>query len=132
MKRTTVLMLASIGMMTSAIAQADPAPVAGSTVLGVTVVELRQVALGWSTKREVIGKGVFNSMDEKIGVIDDVIFSPNTTASFAIIGVGGFLDMGKREVAIPVPQIALIDGKFMLNGATKEALKALPAFVYAQ
>ena len=132
MKRTTTLMLASIAMMTATFAHAEKVPVAGSTVLGVTVVELRQLAEGWSTKREVIGKAVFNNIDDNVGVIDDVIFAPDTSASYAIIGVGGFLNMGKREVAIPVYQIKQVGGKFILPGATKDALKALPAFEYAE
>jgi hypothetical protein len=35
-------------------------------------------------------------------------------------------------VAIPFTQLKASDGKFMLRGATKDALKALPAFDYAK
>lgn len=134
MKRTTGLMLASIALMTSTLAQAQDAqqaPIVGSTLIGVAKAELRKLARGWSTRRQVLGKTVFNDKNEKVGVIDDVIFAPDTSASFGIIGVGGFLGMGKRDVAIPVAQFKQVDGKFVLAGATKEALKALPAFEYA-
>ena len=52
--------------------------------------------------------------------------------SFAIIGVGGFLVMGKHDVAIPVNHIKLEGDRLLLPGATKEALKALPEFQYAK
>jgi hypothetical protein len=63
------------------------------------------VALGWSTKKIM-------------------------SVSFAIIGVGGSLGMGKHDVAIPVSHLKAEGGKLILAGATKDALKALPKFEY--
>ena len=57
MTRTTTLMLASIALMTSTIAQAQ---VAGSTVVGSATAELRKVTAGWSATRQVLGQTVFN------------------------------------------------------------------------
>jgi hypothetical protein len=51
-------------------------------------------------------------------------------ASFAIIGGGGFLGLGQREVAIPTEQLKLQNKQLTLPGATKDALKAMPPFVY--
>jgi len=64
-----------------------------------------------------------------------VIISPskgNSTpaAPFAIIGVGGFLGIGERNVAIPMDQLKVNNKQLTLPGATKDALKALPPFVY--
>ncbi len=83
----------------------------------------------------MLKKPVVNDKNEKIGTISDVIISPNPdvklpAASFAIIGVGGFLGIGKRDVAIPMEQIKLQDTQLVLPGATKDALKALPPFEY--
>jgi sporulation protein YlmC with PRC-barrel domain len=116
-------------------AQAPAAPVAGVAPLGVTVVEMETVVLGWSTKHDLFDKTVVNDKNEKIGKIDDLIISPRKDAStpvatFAIIGVGGFLGIGKRDVAIPVDQLKLQNKQLTLPGATKDALKALPPFVY--
>lgn len=116
-------------------AQAPAAPVAGTAPLGVTVVEMEAVVVGWSAKRDLLGKAVVNDKNEKIGKIDDMIISPakdsNTpSASFAIIGVGGFLGIGKRDVAIPMEQLKLQNKQLTLPGATKDALKAMPPFVY--
>jgi hypothetical protein len=51
---------------------------------------------------------------------------------YAIINAGGFLALAKHDVAIPVSQFKLVDNKLVLPGATKEALKAIPEFQYAQ
>ena len=40
--------------------------------------------------------------------------------------------MGKHDVAVPVGQLKQVDGKFVLAGATKAALKAMPPFEYAR
>ena len=66
------------------------------------------------------------------GKIDDLIIAPDTAVSFVIVGAGGFVGLGKHDVAIPVTQLKQQDGKFVLPGATKEAIKALPKFEYAR
>jgi hypothetical protein len=113
------------------------APVAGKAPLGVAVVEMDTVVHGWSTKKDLLNKTVTNDQKEKIGKIEDMIVSPSTdaklpVASFAIIGVGGFLGIGKNDVAIPMEQIKLQEKQLVLPGATKAALKALPRFEYAK
>jgi sporulation protein YlmC with PRC-barrel domain len=103
--------------------------VVGSTKLG--VVELRDVTSGWSTKRQVLGKKVFNDDSETVGKIDDIIVSPDKAVSYAIIGAGGFLGVGRHDVAIPVSELKEDGGKFILAGATKDVIKAMPEFEYA-
>ncbi len=71
------------------------AQVAGSTSLGVTAEELRGVMLGWSAKKQVLGKTVYNESNEKVGAIDDLIIAPDRAVSFAIIGAGGFAGTGR-------------------------------------
>lgn len=116
-------------------AQAPAAPVAGRAPLGVTVIEMEAVVLGWSAKRDLFDKTVVNDKKDKIGEVEDLIISPskagNTpTATFGIIGVGGFLGIGERKVAIPMDQLKLQNKQLVLPGATKDALKAMPPFVY--
>jgi sporulation protein YlmC with PRC-barrel domain len=127
MRGANILIAASLALMTPGLAQAQ---VAGSTVLGVAAAELREVATGWSAKRQVLGRPVFNDKNEKVGTVDDIIISPDKTVSYAIVGDGGFL--GVANVAIPVNQFTQADGKLVLAGATKEAIKAMPPFEYAR
>lgn len=107
------------------------AQVAGSTLLGVAYAEMRDVTEGWSAKRQLLGQPIYNENNEKVGSVDDLIVSPSKAVSYAIIGAGGFLGVAKHDVAIPVNQFTQKDGKFILAGATKDALKALPPFEYA-
>ena len=106
--------------------------VVGSTQLGVAYAELRDVTTGWSTKRQVLGKKVFNDKAETIGTIDDIIVAPDKAVSYAIIGAGGFLGVGRHDVAIPVNQLKEDGGRFILAGGSKDAIKAMPEFEYAR
>jgi sporulation protein YlmC with PRC-barrel domain len=128
MKHANMLVVASLALMAPGLAGAQ---IAGSTLLGVAAAELRDVATGWSAKRQVLGQPVFNEKSEKVGTIDDVIVSPTKAISYAIVGAGGFLGVAKHDVAIPVNQFSQTDGRLVLTGATKEAIKAMPPFEYA-
>src|SRR6478735_9815817 len=105
--------------------------VVGSTQLGVAYAELRDVTTGWSTKRQVLGKKVFNDKGETIGKIDDIIVAPDKAVSYAIIGAGGFLGVGRHDVAIAVSQLKEDGEKFILPGGSRDAIKAMPEFEYA-
>jgi len=106
------------------------AQVAGTSTLGVA--NLTMVTNGWSIKKKVLNKVVYNEDNKRIGKISDIIVAPDGTASYFIISAGGFLGVARHDVAIPVGQMAEQDGKFILAGASKEALKQLPKFEYAK
>jgi len=108
------------------------AQVAGSTTVGVAVEEMKAVALGWSVKRQILGQAVYNEQKQRVGKIDDLIIAPDTAVSFVIVGAGGFVGLGRHDIAVPVAQLKQQDGKYVLPGATKEAIKALPKFEYAR
>jgi sporulation protein YlmC with PRC-barrel domain len=126
-----MICLAVVGMMGNALAQ-QQAPVAGTMVIGVTAEEMVTVAKGWSAKEQIMGKDVYNDKNEKVGVVEDLIIAPDKAVSYAIIGTGGFLGMGKHDVAVRVNQFKLAEGRITLPGATKDAVKAMPAFQYAK
>jgi sporulation protein YlmC with PRC-barrel domain len=140
MKRVIAVLSMSVVSLFAGVASAQapaqtPAPVAGMQPLGITVTQMEAVVVGWSVKKQLLGKAVLNDKNEKIGKIEDLILAPSADgkgpqASFAIIGTGGFLGMGKHDVAIPVEQFKMQGTNLMLPGASKDALKALPPFEY--
>jgi hypothetical protein len=129
MKLATFAAWASLAPL--AIAAPVFAQVAGTTTIGVQVAELSEVALGWSAKKQILGHVVYNETGEKVGRVDDLIIAPDKSISFAIVGAGGFVGLARHDVAIPVNQFHERDGKLVLEGATKEAIKALPKFEYS-
>ena len=128
MKHANILVVASLALMMPGVARAQ---VAGSALIGVAAAELREVTVGWSAKKQILGQSVYNEKSEKIGTVDDIIVSPTKAVSYAIVGVGGFLGVAKHDVAIPVNQFNQTDGKLVLAGGSKDAIRAMPAFDYA-
>lgn len=106
--------------------------VAGTTTVGVQVTTLKFVASGWSAKKQILGHVVYNEDGDQVGRIDDLIIAPDTAVSFVIIGAGGFVGLNRHHVAIPAAQLSDRNGHIVLPGATKAAIKALPAFEYAK
>jgi sporulation protein YlmC with PRC-barrel domain len=129
MRAIGIVLISGLAMASSAMLQAQ---VAGSTLLAVSVTESREVADGWSARRQILGRAVFNDQNERIGAVDDLIIAPDKSVTYAIIGGGGFLGVARRNVAIRVNQLKVEGDKLVLPGATKEAHKEAPEFEYAR
>ena len=129
MKTRVLLALTSIVIAAGA---ADSAAQTAVSMATVSSAEMRQVAAGWSAKKQILGKDVYSEAGDKIGEINDLIVTPSRSLSYAIVGVGGFLGVGERDVAVPVSKFKQQMGKIVLPGATKDKLMAAPKFEYAK
>jgi sporulation protein YlmC with PRC-barrel domain len=125
----TVVLIMIAAFIAGTFSTASMAQTAGSSLI--TTTEMREVASGWSAKKQILGKDVYNDSGEKIGDINDLIVAPNRSVSYAVVGVGGFLGMNEHNVAVPVSKLKQQMGKIVLPGATKDALKAAPQFEYS-
>jgi hypothetical protein len=121
-----------MGVMMAVAAVNVAAQVAGSTTIGVPATELTTLTHGWSAKKQILGKPVYNDQSERVGEVDDIIVAPDKSLSYAIMSAGGFLGLGEHYVAIPFNQFKSGEGKFVLPGATKDTLKAIPKFEYSK
>ena len=81
---------------------------------------------GQSVKSDMMGESVYNEQDDKIGSVKDVVLDNNGKVSKVVIGAGGFLGMGEHDVAVPFDKITQSGDKLILQGYTKDQLKALP------
>lgn len=129
-----VALLAGLACHGGAAAQAgQPAPpVAGSTAASVTLTETHEIALGWSVKRSILGQTVYTEAGEKIGEVQDMIVAPNRQVSYLIIGAGGFLGIGRHDVAVATHQVRTHAGRLEMPGATRDTLRMVPRFDYAE
>jgi len=78
-------------------------------------------------------QSVYDPSNNKIGEIDDVLLSPDGKVNALIVGVGGFLGMGEKHVALPFNAVkpTAKDGKVYLTlNTTRDALKAAPGLKY--
>ena len=86
---------------------------------------------GVSAKRQVLGKEIYNDQGDMVGKIDDLILTKKVV-TYAIVGAGGFLGLGRHDVAIPADRFLRDNERIVLPDATKEALRAMPRFEYTQ
>ncbi|MGF6602209.1 sporulation protein YlmC with PRC-barrel domain [Paraburkholderia sp. GAS448] len=126
------LMAVFLAACAAATAQAASAEVVGDQPIGITVAEADAIVSGWSIKRSILGKPVFNENAGKVGTVYDIVVAPDKSVSYAIIDAQGFIGIPRHDVAVPVDQLDFVDGKLVLRGATRDALKAMPAFQYAK
>ena len=74
---------------------------------------------------------VYDNADNKIGVVTDLIIDNSGNVTTAVVGVGGFLGTGKKDVAVPFKDLKVVsrDGKdWLVLNQTKDDLKAPPAY----
>lgn len=98
--------------------------------MSATAAELSE---GWTLKRSVIGQSVYDDKNVRVGEIDDIVLTGDQAKgykAYAVVGVGGFLGIGERNVATPLSNLKRVNGKFVMPGATKAELKTWPAYTY--
>ncbi len=79
-------------------------------------------------------RNVYNASGDKLGDINDLLIGPDRKVSTAVIGVGGFLGLGEKDVAVSFDQLKVVrkDNTWhLVLDATMEQLKAAPVFVPA-
>jgi hypothetical protein len=128
---TNALFLVVLGLhVAPAIAQ--EAPVAGTAILGVQV-DVKAVSATGYRATKLLGSDVYNDQNEKVGKLDDLIVAGDGQVTLAVLSVGGFLGIGAKNVAVPIQLFkAGGKGKILLPKATKDELKGMPEFKYAQ
>jgi hypothetical protein len=81
----------------------------------------------------MIADGAEQEWDD-IGEINDIILSKDGDVRAVILGIGGFLGIGERDVSVSMDSIKVVqeDGdvgdRFLVVTTTKEALEAAPEF----
>jgi sporulation protein YlmC with PRC-barrel domain len=115
-----------------AVCQSASAQVAGTQTIGVSVEESQLIVEGWSATKSLLGKSIYNDSGEKVGVLHDIIIAPDNAASFAIVAAHQFLGVSQHDVAIPMSQLDFVNGKLVWAGATRDAVKSIPAFQYTK
>ena len=79
---------------------------------------------------KLIGTKVVNTANETIGDINEIVLGKDGKVAAVIIGVGGFLGIGEREVAMNFDSIRMSrdssNNLVLTVNATKDALKGAP------
>jgi sporulation protein YlmC with PRC-barrel domain len=77
------------------------------------------------------GEPVLDAAGDRIGIVNNLVFDQDGRISLAVIGIGGFLGVGAKQVAVPFESLKAEkrNGAQVLTiNATKEQLQAAPAY----
>lgn len=81
---------------------------------------------------DYMGKSIYNAEDKSIGDVNDLIMEENGGVVAAVVGVGGFLGIGEKNVAIPMDKLTVTreDNSVRLTTTeTAESLQSAPKFM---
>jgi hypothetical protein len=127
MKTAKTLIAISTGAMLLSGAAFAQQMSAGRSELMTSVPESSKTVTDWYKQP------VYDKSDSKIGDIDDVLVSSNGQINAVIVGVGGFLGAGTKDVAVSFNAIKPTtknDKTYLTMDTTKDALEGAPGFKY--
>jgi sporulation protein YlmC with PRC-barrel domain len=76
---------------------------------------------------KLIGRNIVNANGDIVGEIDSVVIDQSGKVRYVIVGVGGFLGIGKKDVALAWDELTISEnGEKVATTATKDQLAALP------
>ncbi len=85
---------------------------------------------------ELIGSTVYNANDEAVGDIDNLIIGMDGTVQGVVIGVGGFLGLGERKIAVELSSLEMMQDENgdprMMTSATRADMEAAEEFMTAE
>jgi len=141
MKAQVLAAIAAVLMSSSAIAQTTTPPAStppatttqppAATPPARTATPTEEVRGAWNA-RDFMGSRVYNLGGERIGDVNDMLVDEAGRVTAIILGVGGFLGIGEKEVSMTTDQVKRMvhsDGAvyFTVN-ATKDQLTAAPTY----
>jgi sporulation protein YlmC with PRC-barrel domain len=122
-------------VLTTTVASAQqPAPPAAPPQAGPPVQVLTSLPANSSSINQWYKQNVYDPSDNKIGEIQDVLIDREGKATAFIIGVGGFLGIGEKDVAVPFNAVRMTtkgDNKhYLVMNTTKDAVKDAKGYKY--
>jgi PRC-barrel domain len=85
---------------------------------------------GQLSAADLMNKTVKNGANESVGDINDLRIDSSGKIAAVIVGVGGFLGLGEKDVALPFEQLSFArdaDGGLVITAnVTKESLQSAP------
>jgi sporulation protein YlmC with PRC-barrel domain len=76
---------------------------------------------------------VYDTKENKIGDVNDILLDADGKVAAVIVGVGGFLGVGEKDVAVPFNALKIAEkngDRYLVMNTTKEALQSAPGYTF--
>ena len=130
---STAMLLALVTTVASAQAP-QQAPQAAPAQAGPPVQVMTSIPANSATVTHWYKQNVYDPSDNKIGEIADVLIDREGKVAAFIVGVGGFLGIGEKDVAVPFNAVRVTTKDnnkwYLVMNSTKDALKDAKGYRY--
>jgi sporulation protein YlmC with PRC-barrel domain len=103
-----------------------PAPHAAAPAA--TTQAARHIANNETRASKLMGSAVYDSADQKLGSISDLIVDHDGRVTDVVIGVGSFLGAGDKQVGVKMADLKRGKDNHLVYSTTKDALKQMPSY----
>ncbi|HEV7253057.1 MAG TPA: PRC-barrel domain-containing protein, partial [Mesorhizobium sp.] len=108
-------------------AEADPAEVAVEEPVATAAVAPAEEPTQMFPVSELMDREVYNLRGEQIGDIERILRDAEGQL-YAVLGHGGFLGLGEKQVLVRMQDIAMADDRLVIPGLTDDQIRAIPEF----
>lgn len=132
--KTAVMAAALFTAPALALAQTAPPPAAPSTPPAATapaekpkvtppaaLMSITEQKKGQWLSSKMVGVDVYNTSNEKVGDITELVITQDGKIDAIVVGVGGFLGMGQHDVAVPFSEVQWVDKPVVTSSTTAPA-----------
>lgn len=109
LKHMTAALIGSALLATAAIAQTPNTTMNNNMTVPAATTSSESGYHGSWRSSKMVGLNVYNDANDKLGSISDLLLDKNGMIKAAVIGVGGFLGVGERLVAVPFDKLKFVD-----------------------
>ena len=123
-----LLMAASLPVYAQSTTTTTP-PASGSSAAAPAKTNATHIQPGQIRTTEMDGATVYDTQNNKVGDVKDIILDRDGKVASVVLDVGAFLGMGGKYVAVPLKDIKMDNNRLTLD-MTKEQLKSAQAFKF--
>jgi hypothetical protein len=77
---------------------------------------------------DLIGESIYNTGGESLGKIEDIVVNRNDNTVAALVGMGGFLGINERQVAVLLSDLEMQGGNIVVKTLTRTDFQRKPAY----
>jgi sporulation protein YlmC with PRC-barrel domain len=126
-----LVLSASVLALAGSLAVAQTPPAQGPSPGGSVAAPPSSSSMMRLLASDIYKADVYDNTDKKIGDVTDLVLNSDGNITTAVIGVGGFLGVGQKDVAVPFKDLKISSRngrQWLALNRTKEDLQSAPAY----
>lgn len=111
-------LFASVMILPVLAQQSPPVPAAPAATRAQTTTTAPMATTAQWRASKLVGLNVYNDQNEKLGDINEILLDQAGKVHGVVIGVGGFLGMGEREIIVTMDKLKFVNEPVRMSATT--------------